>query len=98
MPQGSARGPAPVIGRPLWCLSCDSRFRFHEPKTDTGSRYLLLYLRERIIFQVAGVAVEFAAALGEFFRRHGVLVVHPTKGFFVKVHAFLLARFRVNRI
>src|SRR6266481_5631955 len=62
------------------------------------SRDFLLYLRERIAFQVAGVAVKFADALGQFLGCHGVLVVHPTEGFFVQVQAFILACFRVNRI
>ena len=62
---------------------------------DAGSRNFLLYFRERIIFQVASIAVEFADTLGKFLGCHGVLVEQPAKGSFVQVQAFILTRFRV---
>src|SRR4029077_11469109 len=65
---------------------------------DAGSRNFLLYFPERIIFQVASIAVEFADTLGQFLGCHGVLVEPPAKGSFVQVQAFILTRFRVNRI
>src|SRR5215469_8404233 len=72
--------------------------QLREPKTDTGSRDFLLYLRERIVFQVVGVAIKLTDALGQFLGCHGVLVVHPTEAFFIQVQAFIFVGFRVNRI
>ena len=48
-------------------------------------------LGERVLFQVARIAIEFADAFGELFRRHGVFVVHPAEGFLAQAQAFVFA-------
>src|SRR5271157_1019903 len=55
-------------------------------------------LGERIFFQAAGVAVEFANALGQLLCRHWVLVVHPAEGLLIQMQALFLARLRFSRI
>src|SRR5215469_1273995 len=63
-----------------------------------ASADLLRHLRECKVFQVAGVTVELADALRQLFGGHGVLVVHPTKCFFVEVQPLFLASLRRDRI
>src|SRR5208282_4096234 len=55
-------------------------------------------LRERVVLQVPGVAVEFTNALGQLFRRHRVFVVHPAEGLFVQVQTLFLRRRRFGWI
>jgi len=47
---------------------------------------------------VARVAIEFADALSQLLRRHGVLVVRPAERFLIQVQAIVLARLRCSRI
>ena len=55
-------------------------------------------LGQRVLFQLAGVAIEFADAFGQFLRRHRVFVVHPAESLLIQVQLIFLARLRFCRI
>src|SRR5271157_4400207 len=57
----------------------------HLPPSKLRLRNLLGNLRKRKVFQVAGVAIEFAYTLGQLLRSHRVFVMHPPEGFLVQV-------------
>src|SRR5215469_203177 len=70
----------------------------YKPLGLVASADFLRHLRERKVFQVAGITVELADALRQLFGGHGVLVVHPTKRLFVEVQPLFFASLCRDRI
>ena len=60
------------------------------PSIWNNSAYLFGHLGERILLQAECVAIEFAYAFGQLFRRHSILVVHPAESLFGQPKLFIL--------
>ena len=56
------------------------------------------HLGESVVFQVAGIAIKLANALGQLLSRHCVLVVHPPERFFIEMQMFVFARLCLCRV